>query len=109
MQHWAHHKQGEPSLYDAMVRVLWEGKTNQMHTEKELLAKCFRHLDPQKFAIGAKALYLFACFRVEPLEIDFTNNNWLDIKTAGPLGNSREKPNQGQVHMCSNYFFEANL
>ena len=98
MQHWEHHEHGEPSPYEAMVRVLWEGKTNQMHKGKELLAQCFRHLDPRKCAIGAKALYLFARFRVEPLEIDFTNNDWFDIKTAVPLGDSgnttRREPNK---------------
>lgn len=94
MLHYTHHHPGEPIPYEVSVRCLWEGKTNQKSTGKALLAQCFRHVDPKKCAIGAKALYLFARFRVTEEEFDFTDNAWFKVKTAVVLadrGNSKEK------------------
>ena len=94
MLHYTHEFRGEPSEYEVLVRVLWDGKTNQKSAGKELLAQCFRHVDPTKCAVGAKALYLFARFRATDEQFDFSNNDWFDVKTAVALadrGNKQEK------------------
>ena len=94
MQCCRHNQHGEPSPYEVLVRVLWDGKTNQKSTGTALLAQCFRHVDVTKCAIGSKALYLFARFLETDEEIDFANNEWFKIKTAvalGDRGNSRRR------------------
>jgi len=85
MLHYTHQVHGEPSKYEALLRVLWDGKTNQKSTGKALLAQCFCHLDPKRCAIGAKAFYLFARFRATQEMFDFTNNDWFQVKTAVAL------------------------
>ena len=94
MVYYSNHFPGEPDPYEVMVRVLWEGKTNQKSTSKSFLAQCFRHIEPKQCAIGSKAMYLFARFRVTEEEFDFTNNEWFKVKTSVALadrGNKRRK------------------
>ena len=94
MLYYTHKLHGEPMDYEILVRVLWDGKTNQKSRGKALLAQCFRHLDPKRCAVGSKALYLFARFGVTEEEFDFTDNGWFEIKTAVALadrGNKKER------------------
>ena len=97
MLHYTHQQAGEPSPYEVLVRVLWDGKTNQKAKGKSLLAQCFRHLDPKKCAIGSKAFYLFSRFRCTDEDFDFLDNEWFEVKTAIPLadrGNKKTKNNK---------------
>lgn len=97
MLFYTHQVPGEPSPYEVLVRVLWDGKTNQKQTGNALLAQCFRHVEPKKCAIGSKALYLFARFRVTEEEFDFTNNDWFKVKTAVTLA---DRGNKKETNFC---------
>ena len=94
MQHFTHKVESEPDAYEVLARILWEGKTNQSHTGQQLLGQCFRHRDPKKCAIGSKAFYLFARFRITQEQFDFTDKEWFKVKTAiavGDTGNRGER------------------
>ena len=91
MVYYSNHVPGEPDPYEVMVRVLWEGKTNQKSTYKSFLAQCFPHIEPKQCAIGSKAMYLFARFRVTEEEFDFTNNEWFKVKTSVALADRGNK------------------
>lgn len=95
---------GEPNPYEILVRVLWDGKTNQKSTGTALLAQCFRHIDPKKCAVGAKALYLFARFRATGEEFDFTDNEWFSVKTAIAMADRGNKPTDNTTPMGSGYY-----
>jgi len=86
MVHYSLKQHGEPDDYQVLLRVLWEGKTNQKNTSKAFLAQCFRHLDPNRCAVGSKAMYLYSRFLVTEEEFNFTNNDWFSRKTAVVLG-----------------------
>ena len=91
MVHYKNSVRGEPDAYEVMVRVLWDGKTNQKNTSKSFLAQCFRHIEAKQCAIGSKAMYLFARFVVTEEEFDFTNNDWFEVKTAVALADRSNK------------------
>ena len=98
MMHYTHHARGEPQPYEVLLRVLWDGKTNQKSRGRALLAQCFRHLEAEKCAIGSKAMYLFSRFLCTQEEFDFLDNKWFDVKTAIPLADRGNRSRKSDDH-----------